>query len=150
MESDEKRGEGKGEGESSTPPPLPKKPRLRDAARAAISQPPSRIQDQLLYWTIRTTIEATKTLGFPIVVALTLLGMGFYFQREWNNLQKEAIKAQQEIQIQNNRSQVAAQDKISESLAAMAASQDESNELTRSLMVDLGLTLPQKRKVKGK
>ena len=41
---------------------------IRAAARA-----PSRAGDQVLFWGVRTLIEATKTLGFPVVLVFVLI-----------------------------------------------------------------------------
>ena len=123
------------------PPPL--KPRIRDAIRAAVARHPSRLQDQAVFWTIRTVIEATKTLGFPVVVSLLLLWGGYRFADKW-------IEAQREILAGSNAAQIAAQDRTTAALKDMAAEQADSNEITRSLMIDLGLRPPPKRVKKVK
>lgn len=149
MEDEEKRGEAKDPNSPEpTPPPIPKKPRLRDAARAAMKNPPSRVQDQILYWTIRTGLEATKTLGFPIVMAFLLAGFLAWMGFTLRDSQKDTLKMQQALMLETNKAQVAAQDRISTALKEMAEEQADSNELTRSLMVDLGLRPPAKRKAK--
>lgn len=136
-----------------TPPPVPPRPpseadrspvqpkaktRTRDVIKAAISRPPSRASDQVLYWGIRTLIDATKSLGFPVVVSFLLLWGGYQFGNKFIEANKDALKSQQELSKSNNEAAVQA-------IKEMAQAQNESNEITRSLMMELGMRPPPRR-----
>lgn len=122
---------------------------LKAAVKAAFSHAPSRPTDQALFWIIRTTIEATKTLGFPVVVSFMLLWGGYQFGNKFIEAQRTALATQQALLIQNNAAAIAAADRSTTAIKEMAAAQSESNEITRSLMMDIGLKAPKKRKATG-
>ncbi len=137
-----------------TPPPLPLPPGpgdrgqtgLKDVIKAAVLRTPSRPTDQVLYWTITTVVKATKELGFPVVVTFLLTAGFASFGNRFIAMQERAIAAQQSLLEQNNRAALLAQDRSTEAIREMAASQAESAEITRALMVEVGLRPPPKRK----
>lgn len=121
------------------PPPQRGTPSTKDVIRAAISRAPSRSGDQALYWGIRTLIEATKSLGFPVVVSFLLLWGGYQFGNKFIDANREAIRSQQELLKSNNDTAVTA-------IREMAQAQNESNEITRSLMLEVGMRPPTLRR----
>ena len=131
------------------PPPLPKekvKTRVVAAVKAAVTRPPSRLGDQAMFWGIRTLIEATKSLGFPVVVTFLVLYGAYTFGNKFIEAQNKAMATQQALLNQNNFSAVAAQDRGTAAIKEMAASQAESNDITRALMIEMGLNPPPKRR----
>jgi len=132
--------------EATASPPSWPKTGMRHAIKAAILRSPSRPQDQVLYWGIRTLIEATKSLGFPVVVTFLVLWGGYRFGTSFIDAQKTALATQQQLLAQNYTATLYAQSRSTDAIKDLAAAQTESNELTRSLMMDVGLHPPPKRR----
>ena len=130
---------------AAEPPPEPKT-KVRHALRAAFDHPPSRASDQVLYWIVATVFKATKELGFPIVMAFILAGGFFYFGREFLETQKTALATQQALLAQNYETGRNAQLDATAAIREMAAAQTESNEITRTLMTEMGLRPPPRKK----
>jgi hypothetical protein len=118
---------------------------LRHAVKAAFHHSPSRPADQALFWIVRTTIEATKTLGFPVVMAFILAAGFFYFGNKFLTMQQTSLATQQQLLSQISASSEKGQDRATEAIKELAASQNESNEITRTLMTEVGLRPPPKR-----
>jgi hypothetical protein len=110
-------------------PPWPKT-KMRHAVKAAFTKGPSRPQDQAVFWGITAGIEATKTLGFPIVVTFLVLFGG------WKLINRS-------IDTQN-----VGQAHLTDAIKEMATAQTESNEITRALMSEVGLKAPPRRRPK--
>ena len=122
------------------------RPRIVDVIKAAATRDGTRPGDQLVFWGIKTLIEATKSLGFPIVVSFLVLWGAYQFGNKWIAAQGESLKAQREDITRSSSAQIAAQDRTTAALREMAAAQSEGNEITRTLMVEIGMRPPPKRK----
>ena len=130
---------------AAEPPPEPKT-KVRHAMRAAFDHPPSRASDQAFYWIVTLAIKATKELGFPVVMVFILSGGAFYFGREFLATQKTALATQQALLVQNYDTGRNAQIDATAAIREMAAAQTESNEITRTLMTEMGLRPPPRKK----
>ena len=130
---------------AAEPPPEPKT-KVRHAMRAAFDHPPSRASDQAFYWIVTLAIKATKELGFPVVMVFIISGGAFYFGREFLATQKTALATQQALLVQNYDTGRNAQIDATAAIREMAAAQTESNEITRTLMTEMGLRPPPRKK----
>lgn len=110
----------------------PGKPGMIAAAKAAARYPPSRPQDQIVYWYVKTLIEATKTLGFPVVLVFVLVFGGYLLFKDLGNRFLDSLE----------RRDVASTNAVKELAEAVA----ESNELQRATLIELGIRPPPVRR----
>lgn len=135
---------------AQVPPALPQGDDREDVTawqtiKAAARGERRRPGDDVLFRRATLVIEATKSLGYPVVMGFALLGFLGYFGNQFLVAQHENSGIQREQLAQNASAALLAQDRSTAALKEMAAAQSEANELTRSLMVDLGLKPPKKR-----